>query len=271
MNMKKLAFDTLNFLTILVIVTFCVFGQQKVSGLKDKKITLIADKEPLGVVFRQLMQTYNLAIGFEESILDQEHNDYMFETNLKYIDNEKSRTANGSLSTPQSKMKPQISTMIQRSFIVKENFITVNAENESLEAVLNIIIGQMENYEWEINDEVINIFPIKGRDKRLQKLLESNINQFTISKGMKLKEIRNKLFALPEFKLFSSENTIYVNYSRVLYFGISERELPAEIIFSNLSFRDLLNKISKVKRGGWILKIFRDQNSKVKEYIDLNI
>jgi len=88
---------------------------------------------------------------------------------------------------------------------------------------------------------------------------------------MKLKEIRNKLFALPEFKSFSSENTIYANYSRVLYFGILERELATEIIFSNLSFRDLLNKITKVKRGGWILKNLKKQNSEEKEYIDLDI
>ena len=72
----------LNCLIILLASTFFAFGQEKAVGLKDKRITLQLEKQPLGVVFRYLTNIYDVPVGFEESILDRNHNDYFFETNL---------------------------------------------------------------------------------------------------------------------------------------------------------------------------------------------
>ena len=50
-----------------------------------------------------------------------------------------------------------------------------------------------------------------------------------------------------------------------------ERTLPSDLSFSNLTFRDLLNKTTKVKRGGWILRRGKGFGKEYKEYLEINI
>lgn len=213
------------------------------------------EHQPLGNIFRELMFNYDIAIGFEESVLDREHNDFAFETRL-----------------PERKVITNINEMyIPRHFYVKGHWITLNVENEGIEEVFDQIVGQMENYKWEINDDVVNIYPVRGRDKRYEELLKLNIQHFQMEKGEQLKEIRRNLLGLSELIKFLGKNEIYTNGSR----GDMENlrvPLTVELKFSNLNLRDLLNKISKAKRGGWILQRHKvwigDGN---KEFIDIVI
>lgn len=263
---KKLAFVTLNCTIILLAGTFCVFGQEKVSELKDKKITIKMEKQPLGKIFRELIEKYDVAIGFEESTFDREHDDYDFTTNLPPV--REQRTVKTNVGTNK---EIQVSITVDRIWNIKQHWFTVNAENEKLEDVLNTVVGQMKNYKWEINDDVVNIFPAQGRDERYKKLLELNVQNFTLKKDWQIFFIRTKLFKLPEFQKFLDENKLFTYDYRSVFLGDIYRKLDVDLNFSNLTFKELLNKITKIKRGGWILKQNNNTDAKEKEYIEIEI
>lgn len=200
-------------------------------------------------IFHELIDKYDIAIGYEGSTLDNDHTDYVFKTakpykldKLPYYDGE---------------------------LPIKEHWFTINADNERLEDVMDKIVEQMKNYKWEINDDVINIIPTKGRDKRYQALLELNIGNFMLEKDKEIAFIRRRVFDLPEVKSFLIENNILTTKTRS--FGLyTQRKLEAELNFSNLTFRELLNKITKAKRGGWILRKHYGYGEE-KDFIEIDI
>jgi hypothetical protein len=269
MMKKKLVILILNWTIIFTAGAFCISGQEKEPDLKDKRIAIKMENQPLGKVFEHLIVNYDIAIGFEESALDREHNDYEFETNLPYNNDKKIVSSDGNM---------KISVVKQRVFPVKQHWFTVNAENKRLEDVLNVIVGQMQNYKWEINDEVVNIFPVRGRDKKYEELLALNIQSFNLEienynskKGKPIFLIRTKIFKLPEIQKFLGENRIFYNKGYRESLDNLDRRIPDILNFSNLSLRDLLNKITKIKRGGWILKKSDMYNSKDEESVEINI
>jgi hypothetical protein len=259
--MRKIKFIILNCI-IIVAVTISTYGQKPKIDLKDTRVTLDFEKSALGYIFRDLIVKYDIAIGFEESTLDREHNDFDFTTNLP----------SGGKLWKSSGGNVTASVKTGKWFRPSEHWFTVKVENEKLENVLNSIVSQMENYRWEITDDVVNIIPIEGRDKRYEKLLELKIKQFTLEDNEEILFIRNKLLVLPEFETFLKENNLNSNsiFSTVDSNSV-RRKLPNGLNFSKLTFKDLLNNIVKVKRGGWILK----QHDMVKkegiEYIDIDI
>src|SRR5690349_1534385 len=157
--------------TVLAMGSVSIHGQEKKSELKDKRITIQEAEKPLYYVFIKLMYVYDVPIGFEESTLDKDHNDYFFQTNVP-PDEERSKYLN----------EPRLGW----NSLIKNHLITLNFKDARLEDVLNKIVEQMQNYDWEINNDVVNIFPTKGRDPRFQKLLNLTIRGFSISKGEKV-------------------------------------------------------------------------------------
>ena len=155
MTRRKLAIVILNCIIILLAGVFCALGQETASELKDKKITIHKENASLSEIFSELIVKYDVAIGFEGSTLDNDHTDYLFKTAVPY------------------KLKEVV--FVDGEIPIEKYWFTINADHERLEDVLNEIIPQLKNYKWEINDDVVNIIPIKGRDKRYQALLELNI------------------------------------------------------------------------------------------------
>ena len=262
---KKLAIVLLNCIIVLFTATFSTFGQQNEVGLKANRITIKMEKQPLGLVFRYLMENYDIPIGFEWSLSDKDHNEYNFETNLPATAKTKVQSTDG---------KSEMILQVQLGFTAEIHPISVNFDNAKLEDVLNQIVGQMENYKWEINDDVVNIFPIQGRYEKFEKLLETKIANFTFEKGMTVRDVTANIKKLPEFEKFLKENNL-------VFFGTRNgallrinaqygRTIDAEMNFSNLTFRDLLNKITKIKKGGWILRWIRTRTSG-RELIDIDI
>lgn len=235
---KKQVIIFVSFVIVLATGLLGIHGQEKKVELKDKRITIQMVKKPLFDVFIRLIYRYDVAIGFEESTLDKDHNDYHFQTQIP---------------TPDDQEKYYTDEGIDYSD-VKNHLITVNFKNAKLEDVLNAIVKQMQNYDWEINNGVVNIFPIKGRDPRFEKLLNLRIREFGVPKGSEVGLIQPLIVLnLPEFKAFLAENNLYAESDRDDPWYI-ERPLPVEMKFSNLTFKELLNEITKSKRGGWILK-----------------
>src|SRR3954447_6941564 len=81
--MKQLALHV-GCLFIMGTALIGVCGQERQVSLKDKRVSIQMDKKPLFDVFMRLIYVYDIAIGFEQSILDSEHDDYHFETNIPY-------------------------------------------------------------------------------------------------------------------------------------------------------------------------------------------
>ncbi len=263
---KKAASVVLHCAIIFLVGALPVFGQEKEPDLKETRITVKMEQQPLGVVFEYLMKHYDILIGFEESILDRDYPDYDFYTNLPGKPVHRMQSADGSI---------KFTTTVSAGFEAVIHPITVEAENERLEDVFDQIVRQMENYKWEINDGVVNIFPVKGRDERFEKLLGMNVQKFTFEKGKTIKDITTNIKALPEFLQFRRE-------TKLRFSGIREgatfvlkaqygRTIDVKMDFSNLTFRDLLNKITKIKRGGWILKWKWMSPTTGEEQIDIDI
>lgn len=252
--------------SIIFLGTFFAFGQERDSDIKNKKVTIKADKQPLGLVFRYLMENYDVPIGFEQSILDRNHNEYDFESNLP---------ARAEKTITNLDEDVEITVEVELNFEAKLHPITINVENGKLEDVFNQIVKQMGNYKWEINDDVVNIFPIKGRDERFEKLLGTNVKNFSFEKGKTVRDITSGIIRLPELYNFLKENKLNFNgirtgseirldaqYGRIINDGMN---------FSNLTFRSLLNKITKTKKGAWILKWNGISPRTQGEYIDIDI
>jgi len=95
------------------------------------------------------------------------------------------------------------------------------------------------------HDGVINIFPKQGRDERLKKLLDTNIRHFYFS------GIRSGNVAV-----------LKTQYGK---------SIDVEMNFPNITFRELLDKITKIKRGGWILSNNEFSKPVQKDYLNLDI
>ena len=262
---KKRAVLTFYWIVISLAGTFSAFGQE--TDLKDKRITIKMEQQPLGVVFKYLMENYDIPIGFEESTLDRGRPDFKFYANLPGQPQNKTQSAGGVEFTM---------TYRGRIFKARKYPITLNAENERLEEVFNQIVEQMENYKWEISDDVVNIYPVKGRDERFERLMGMNVQRFTLEKGKTIEDITTNLLALPEFEKFLKANKLEflgVRYGTATFVLKAQygRTLNVGMDFSNLTFRDLLNKITKIKRGGWTLMWKWFLKEPGWEHIDLDI
>ncbi|HLA96406.1 MAG TPA: hypothetical protein VK612_11850 [Pyrinomonadaceae bacterium] len=256
------------FLTIFFLAsgTLSVSGQESNGELKGKRITIKMEKRPLGSVLRYLMENYDIPIGFEQSILDRNHNEYDFDTNLPAIGSHRQQNADGSI---------KMTTTSEAIFKADLHPITLNFENVKLKYVFDRMVEQMENYKWEINNGVINILPFRGRDERFDRLLGLKINKFGLEKGKTVEDITTNITLLPEFRSFIRENKLSfhgfrtgINFVIKAQYG---RIVDQQMDFSNLTFRELLNKVTKVKKGGWILKWRYISSTTGKELIDIDI
>jgi hypothetical protein len=265
MNIVVLRYKVALFTMMLLVGGFSAFGQEKQINLKDKRITIKMEKQPLGLVFRYLMENYDIPIGFEESLLDKDHNEYFFDTNLPSVGEANFQSTNGIA---------ELKFRVETKFTAELHPITVKFDNGKLEEVFDKIVGQMEHYKWEINDNVINIFPTQGRVEKFQKMMEVKIADFKFEKGKTVNDITINIKKLPEFIKFVQENNL-------VFFGYRPggairvkaqygRTVDAEMNFSNLTFRELLNKITKVKKGGWMVRWGRTKPSG-RELIDIDI
>lgn len=245
--------------------TFCISAQNNTVDLKDKRITIHMDNQPLGVVFRYLIGECDVPVGFEESSLDGDHDDYDFDTSVPAVGTKRMASSDGNV---------KITVRASRSFQAKSHLITVNLDGEPVEKVFDVIVKQMRNYKWEIDNGVVNIIPNEGRDERFEKLLGLNINRFAVGKGETVRTITTNIRELPEFRLFLAENQLYFTGfrggSEMLVKAQYDRPLGTGMDLSNVTFRELLNKATAVKRGGW--RLVRKKRSRAgEEHIDVDI
>jgi hypothetical protein len=253
------------FASALIVLTSGLIeidAQHKKHDLTEKRITIQITNKPVYDVFVKLMNEYDIPIGFEESTLDREHDDYFFQTLMPPQDRK-----DDFADEPQTKSS---------GLPAKNHLISLDLKNVRLELVLDETVKQMKNYEWVINDGVVNIFPIEGRNPKFEKLLDINIQGFGMSKSDRYSSIQPLIVLnLPEFRAFLAENNLYAESDRYIP-SYSDLTLPAEIQLTNVTFKQLLNRITKLKRGAWILRANKHNKPKKpedegKEFIELLI
>jgi hypothetical protein len=120
------------------------------------------------------MATYDIPIGFEQSTLDVDNRDFGFESNPAASKPKTITNTDGKIVG---------TATLHRVFKPGNHPITVNADNQRLGTVLDDIVQQMKHYKWEINDDVVNIFPKKGRDERFKEILSTKIAHFSVPAG----------------------------------------------------------------------------------------
>ena len=257
---SRLLIIFVSILIVLVTGSARLSAQATTDDLKEKRISIHTTNAPLYDVFVTLMYDFDVPIGFEESSLDTDHNDYYFQTMMPPEDKKKDFPG-----------EPQYRSS---GLPVTEHLISLNFADAPLQDVLDEIVKQMENYDWTINNDVINIYPIKGRDPILEKLLNLRIRGLKIPNGMKYETIQTViLFNLPEFTSFLEKNGLFSEKGRYepSYSGLP---FPTEIQFSDLTFHELLNGITKVKRGGWAVRMgdkLKRKTNRGKKVIDVLI
>ena len=110
-----------------------------------------------------------------------------------------------------------------------------------------------------MSDGVVNIFPKRGRDPRFAELLSLKVKSFDLAKGSKVEDIITTLLDLPEFFQFRRKHLFTFSPIRegvnVLIKAQYGRTIDREMEFKNIQFVDLLNRLTKIKKGGWILKV----------------
>ena len=97
------------FVVIFSSGVVCSIGQENSSDLKNKRITIKMENAPFGDVLDYLINQYDVAIGFEESALDTDHNDFDFDTNLPFTRNKELVSSDGSIRISVTAKKVYIS------------------------------------------------------------------------------------------------------------------------------------------------------------------
>lgn len=256
---KKFAILFLTAIILLQLGATQIFAQENYEILENKKITLKMENVPVKVVFPYLMYEYDIPIGFEESTVDSSHNYYVFPTTLPKRRNE---------LLPSDPVPVLSKNLIREK--THEHLLSLNLKDASLKVVLDSIVEQMKYYKWEIKDGVVNIFPIQGRDKRYEELLNLKVEAFYAGKSYSLGVTRALIFEIPEVEQFLAEKEISHSSIRIDPQYLS-RPLGTDVDYSNLTVRDLLNKIAKIKKGGWSMRKNHYIDSTEKDYIDIDI
>jgi hypothetical protein len=246
------------FLVSIVSTLAGITAMGQDTELRNKRVTIRMKERPLYTVFYRLIEKYDVAIGFEESALDRYHRHYYFETSV----NEDHSVVDA--PEKEKEMPPPVIKF-------RTHLISVDFTDAKLEDVMNSIVKQLQYYDWEISDDVVNIFPKSGRDARLKKLLDTKVHRFALGRGSEEGEIQAALMLfLPEFKKFLADNQLVADTGR---YGTTNLDKPLanDIVFGDLTFRQLLNAITKQKRGGWMLQIKERSDMPGSEFVELLI
>jgi hypothetical protein len=251
--MKSKLFQTFLLLINLNVIIF--FGhvitcaQKNPSTLLDKRVTITFENVPLSKILEELMAYYDIPIGYEESSPQKGYRDYYFEVNP---------------------LPPNSTCHIKCWTENSDLTYSINARNETLENVLNKIVKQLPDYKWSLEEGVVNFTPVKRQEELLEILLNTRIEKFTMNKGGSIYSMRTSLLSLPEIKRFEEMSrhrmTIVMrgNDTRI-------KKIAENLDFSAVTFRELLNHITKVKKGGWIVRRGARQTDKDEDQIFIEI
>ncbi|MBK7704916.1 MAG: hypothetical protein IPJ30_03860 [Acidobacteria bacterium] len=230
---------------VSAFLLLCIGSAIAQDDLANKPITIHLKNRSFECVVWTLFRQ-DIPIGLEESASEKNYDD------LNY-----------NLNVPEPGEFAQVPDESLRGFNSKsKRKFTLDFDNAVLTEVLDKFVEQMEGYTWKINDGVVNIFPKSRREAIFEKLLETKISEFRISKGDSFGSMQLEIYVLPEIQDFLIKQSSGVSDTR-FDLGHLDRVFKSELVFRDLTLKELLNRITKVKRGGWVVR--RDMLSKQKD------
>jgi hypothetical protein len=123
---------------------------------------------------------------------------------------------------------------------------TIDFKKGTLSELLKQFVAAHDQYDWEIKDNIVNIFPKRNyRDPLLMGLLETNISSFTVKENTDCRTIIMSLLATQEIK-----KALEVNRTKYLGRGFSGLHIPMAgrhftLNATNMTMKSILNKLIK--------------------------
>ena len=213
--------------SVMLLLSVTIGVGQAVIKLEDRRVSVSMKDQAFGTVINYLTNKYDISFGVELA----PGND---------------QTLNFQIPRYRESWETFRGTRPTTTF-------TLDLKDAKVSDVMDAIVSQMDGYSWEIADGVVDIFPTKGRDERLCKLMEIDIDSFAMSKENDriVGRIAQRVVALPEVNKFEKANNLKVRYHHYGDIQPGLRPLDDDIRLSKISFRQLLNKAAAAKKGNW--------------------
>lgn len=255
-NVFIISVFTLSFVALFGVA----YGQNATDQLSERRINMSIKDRSVGYAIYHLATRFNVPFGIEEKKHVELERIFLLPTNIPTD----VRHANGSI-TVDIYDRPSKEVVLKRSPIC-----TIVAVNEPLRDVLDRILAQVDGYRWEISDGVVNIIPTENRDSDISGLLETRIAMFGIQSGESVGNLRNHIVALPEFNSFFTGNPV-LSLAIRSDFDYWNRRLETGFQLKGLELREILNRVTREKKGVWILRKVKNVKVPDKDFIEFEI
>lgn len=233
---------------LLCVTTIGVVAQVSPDdSVLDKSVTLKLEQQEFSRFSNYLTRVLKVPLGFEESLLDSGHQDYGFEPNLPFAVVEKN-----------SEGKTIVRTGAERVAQNAGHLISIDANGVKLSEALDIVVSQMPNYKWSIENGVVRITPVKGRNPIFEELLAIPIDKASIEKGVIICDIRLWVPTIPVVAKFLESRKVKAKTMSLA--GYCDREIRESLTVENVTLERFLNEIVKKKGGAWAVRYKKDSN-----------
>ncbi|MEZ5307059.1 MAG: hypothetical protein R2684_07935 [Pyrinomonadaceae bacterium] len=245
---------------------FCVLAlhgfAQTNSEILKRKISIDVENESFEVVVRRLIQKEDLAFGLEVSSFDADRMEF-FPYPFMLKDASNNTIVDDEWLGYHFPERPY-------KFI---NRFTLKFRNTEVQTVIDELVKQMKNYDWELADGVINIVPVKGRDKRLSEFLDLQIGKgFSLQAGDPKTELEPAIMLnMPEVIQFAKSKRLSILCSFVEECPKCSNVFDEDLEVQPMRLRDMLNRITRQKRGAWRVIISESRNPNSPELLELDI
>lgn len=149
----------------------------------------------------------------------------------------------------------EVSIGFERSDLDRpETRLSVDETQTTVKDLLDHIVKEVSLYKWELQDGVINIVPVRGRNHLLEEFLRLNVKEFKGKGDMSKFNLRNRILDLPEVELFLQVNNLRTQRLSDYPYRPSIYANDADLSISGTEVLGILNNIiAKSEYNLWTL------------------
>jgi hypothetical protein len=152
--------------------------------------------------------------------------------------------------------------------LLKDRNIVVQMESGTVRDLLNAIMIQHPLYTWEVEDEVINVFPSVNREPILKALLETRLKTFSVAPGTDRFTFRESVTEDPEVRGTLAAFGVEADNEVFLSRDISTLGHSFSLSISGATVRTILNLVIRESETKfWIV----NRAGEGKQYLLLNL
>jgi hypothetical protein len=137
----------------------------------------------------------------------------------------------------------------------------IEIESGTLREILDSIIKQEPDYKWEVQDGVVNIYPVRSRDDVIKTLLETNFENFSSKKEGGRQEIAR--YIEDHYKIVTFLNSRQIQLSLFTRADLYAKDETTDVYISSVDLRGVLNKVVKDSGDSKLWSISRAKNGDI--------